>query len=171
MTQLRAHKGIGRPADVVKTMIAIVNRATAELTTGIDTDESNNSAEVEAEALCVPYEYAAKFVCGEQTDFDGPPLTRGVYATTVNVHNPNDERVRFFKKLSVTYPPAAQRSGTTGQVVVSFTANSDGSVSDINIVSAKPRGVFERSVQAAVRRWRFQPIAGTQQVTRTFDFQ
>jgi outer membrane biosynthesis protein TonB len=30
--------------------------------------------------------------------------------------------------------------------------------------------VFERSVQAAVRRWRFQPIAGTQQVTRTFDF-
>ena len=69
------------------------------------------------------------------------------------------------------YPPAAQRSGTKGQVVVSFTVNPDGSVGDVNIVSAKPRGVFERNVQSAVRKWRFQPIAGAQQVTRTFDFE
>ena len=68
------------------------------------------------------------------------------------------------------YPPAAQRAGTVGQVVVSFTVNSDGSVGDVNVVSARPRGVFERNVQAAVRKWRYQPIAGTQQVTRTFDF-
>ena len=67
------------------------------------------------------------------------------------------------------YPPAAQRSGTKGQVVVSFTVNPDGSVGDVNIVSAKPRGVFERNVQSAVKKWRFQPIAGSQQVTRTFD--
>jgi protein TonB len=69
------------------------------------------------------------------------------------------------------YPPQAQRSGTKGQVVVSFTVNPDGSVGDVNIVSAKPRGVFERNVQSAVKKWRFQPIAGSQQVTRTFDFE
>ena len=68
------------------------------------------------------------------------------------------------------YPAEATRSGTSGQVVVSFTVNSDGSVSDIDIVSARPRGMFERNVQAAVRRWKFQPIAGSQTVTRTFDF-
>ena len=68
------------------------------------------------------------------------------------------------------YPPEAARSNTSGQVVVSFTVNSDGSVSNIDIVSSRPRGVFERSVQAAVRRWKFQPIAGSQTVTRTFDF-
>ena len=68
------------------------------------------------------------------------------------------------------YPPEAARSKTSGQVVVSFTVNSDGSVSDIDIVSARPRGVFERNVQAALRRWKFQPIAGPQTVTRTFDF-
>lgn len=68
------------------------------------------------------------------------------------------------------YPPAAQRAGTAGEVVVSFTVNSDGSVSDINIVSARPRGVFDRNVQTAVRRWKFQPISGTQTVTRTFNF-
>ena len=68
------------------------------------------------------------------------------------------------------YPPQAQRAGTAGEVVVSFTVNSDGSVGDIEIISAKPRGVFERNVQSAVRRWTFQPISGSQKVTRTFNF-
>jgi protein TonB len=68
------------------------------------------------------------------------------------------------------YPPEAKRAGTAGQVVISFTVNTDGSVSDIDIVSARPRGVFERNVQSAVRRWRFEPISGPQTVTRTFDF-
>lgn len=68
------------------------------------------------------------------------------------------------------YPPQAQRLGTAGEVVVSFTVNSDGSVSNVEIVSAKPRGVFERNVQTAVRKWRFQPISGSQNVTRTFNF-
>ena len=68
------------------------------------------------------------------------------------------------------YPPEALRSGITGEVVVSFTVNADGSVSNINIVSARPRGVFERNVQSAVRRWKFQPISGSQNVNRTFTF-
>lgn len=68
------------------------------------------------------------------------------------------------------YPPEARRSNTSGEVVVSFTVNADGSVSDISIVSARPRGVFERSVQSALRRWEFQPISGSQNVTRTFNF-
>ena len=69
-----------------------------------------------------------------------------------------------------SYPQEALRSGTAGEVTVSFTVNSDGSVSNIDVVSAKPRGVFERNVQAAVRRWKYQPITGTQTVTRTFNF-
>ena len=71
---------------------------------------------------------------------------------------------------SPAYPPQAERSGASGEVVVSFTVNTDGSVSDIQIVSSRPRGVFDRSVQTAVRKWRFQPISGSQTVTRTFVF-
>jgi hypothetical protein len=51
-----------------------------------------------------------------------------------------------------------------------WACNTDGSVSDIDIVSARPRGVFERNVQSAVRRWKLEPISGPQTVTRTFDF-
>ena len=40
----------------------------------------------------------------------------------------------------------------SGEVTVApFTVNADGSVGNINIITAKPRGVFERGVQSAVR--------------------
>jgi protein TonB len=68
------------------------------------------------------------------------------------------------------YPPEARRAGASGEVTVSFTVNTDGSVDNIDIVSAKPRGMFDRSVQSAVRRWRFQPIGAPQTITRTFTF-
>jgi protein TonB len=88
-----------------------------------------------------------------------PPPTRAAGGDVVAIATPQP-----------VYPPAAQRSGTSGQVVASFTVNPDGSVGNVNIISAKPRGVFDRSVQAALRKWRFQPVSSPQQVTRTFDF-
>jgi len=54
--------------------------------------------------------------------------------------------------------------------VISFTVNPDGTVSNVELVSAKPRGVFERNVQSTVRRWRYQPVDAAQNVTRTFTF-
>jgi CARDB len=59
----------------------------------------------------VTFEYAAKFICGIQREPEGTRLARGLYATTINVHNPNDKRARFFKKLALTYPPGAQKPG------------------------------------------------------------
>jgi protein TonB len=68
------------------------------------------------------------------------------------------------------YPEDALRRGQTGAVTLEFTVNPDGSVGNLVVVSATPRGVFERGVQSAVRRWRFQPIAAPQTVRRTFNF-
>jgi protein TonB len=68
------------------------------------------------------------------------------------------------------YPQDALRRGTTGEVVLEFTVNTDGSVGNITVVNATPRGVFERGVQNTVRRWRFQPVASPQTVRRTFTF-
>ena len=41
----------------------------------------------------------------------------------------------------------------------------------VKIVSAKPRGVFDRGVVTAVGRWRFQPIDQPQSATRTITFE
>lgn len=57
------------------------------------------------------YEYAVKLVCGYQKDPESLKLVRGQYATAINIHNPNDSSIEFFKKLALTDPPGGQRPG------------------------------------------------------------
>ena len=56
------------------------------------------------------FQYAAKFVCGTNPakTFRVVP---GTYATAINIHNPNSKRVRFTKKVALTFPPAEQAPG------------------------------------------------------------
>lgn len=55
------------------------------------------------------------------------------------------------------YPREAARAGVEGHVVVEFTINIQGRTEDIDILSAEPRGMFERAAQRAVADWRYQP--------------
>jgi hypothetical protein len=57
------------------------------------------------------FEYAAKLVCGLHRDPRDRRLIRGAYATTINIHNPNNDEVEFFKKLALTFPPEEQKPG------------------------------------------------------------
>jgi hypothetical protein len=45
----------------------------------------------------VIFEYSAKFICGLQRDRDDLRLSRGQYATEVNIHNPQDHSVRLLR--------------------------------------------------------------------------
>jgi protein TonB len=73
------------------------------------------------------------------------------------------------------YPQAAQRAGAGGSVQVEFTVNTDGSVTGVRAVSSDgPRQYqreFEREALAAVKRWRFQPVAEATTTRRTISFQ
>ncbi len=68
------------------------------------------------------------------------------------------------------YPAQAARSGITGEITVEISIEADGSVSDVRVVRAQPRGAFEREVLATVREWRFQPMDQPATMTRTFTF-
>jgi len=68
------------------------------------------------------------------------------------------------------YPPVALRSGITGTVEVQITVRRDGSVANVRVLSAKPRGTFERSVLASLRTWRFQPLDAEVTIIRTINF-
>ena len=57
------------------------------------------------------YEYAVKILCGDQNNSKDLRLVKGIYATTINIHNPNDSMVILFKKLALTYPPGKQKTG------------------------------------------------------------
>ncbi len=74
------------------------------------------------------------------------------------------------------YPAQALRNGTKGWVELAFTVTSNGSVRDIEIVAAEPRGVFDSAASDAVAAWRFrprvvngQPVAQRSTVTMRFD--
>jgi periplasmic protein TonB len=68
------------------------------------------------------------------------------------------------------YPPEALRAGISGEVEVEFSVARDGTVSNVRIVKANPRGTFDRGVQATVRKWRYQPMDEERNVRRTFSF-
>ncbi len=68
------------------------------------------------------------------------------------------------------FPAAAMRSRTSGEVQVEFTVGTDGSVTSARVVRSNPARVFDREAVAAVREWRFQPIANPVTTRRTIGF-
>ncbi len=73
------------------------------------------------------------------------------------------------------YPQAAQRAGATATVQVEFTVARDGSVTGARVVSTEGQRQFEREFErealAAVKRWRFQPVAEATTTRRSISFQ
>lgn len=61
------------------------------------------------------------------------------------------------------YPVAAIEKNIEGRVVMSITIMPDGSVRDVQVVSAKPSGYFESAAVRAVQTWRYRASP----VTRT----
>jgi hypothetical protein len=75
--------------------------------------------EVVAQGLPVPFlEYAAKFACGQVTVTPASGDTdavQGVYATSINIHNPQSKlKVQLFKKVVIANEAGSRR----GQIQV-----------------------------------------------------
>ncbi len=73
------------------------------------------------------------------------------------------------------FPDRARQDSIEGWVTVSYVIGRDGRVSDVSIVAAQPRNVFEGAVRKAVRAWRFEPVtidgrAVEQKKTQTIRF-
>lgn len=63
----------------------------------------------------------------------------------------------LLKAVGARYPSAAMRARQAGWVVVAFTVDADGSTSDVKVVDANPRHVFDRAAIDAVARYEFKP--------------
>lgn len=60
-------------------------------------------------------------------------------------------------RIEPVYPPRALRAGIEGTVTAEFTIGMDGSVKDVEIVSAEPPNIFDRAVITAIKKWKFAP--------------
>lgn len=60
-------------------------------------------------------------------------------------------------RVEPTYPSRALRRGIEGYVVMRFTIDETGRPTDIEVVEAEPRRMFERDAMRALRNWKYQP--------------
>ena len=79
------------------------------------------------------------------------------------------------RQVRPTYPAAAARRKQEGWVEVSFTVGANGAVTDVNVLRAQPRGVFDRDAVRAVSQWQFEPALDngktvSRQMTRRIEF-
>jgi protein TonB len=56
------------------------------------------------------------------------------------------------------FPEIARERDLTGFVDLEFTVRADGTVTDVNVLKAQPKGVFENAAVDAVSKWRYRPI-------------
>jgi len=72
---------------------------------------------------------------------------------------------------SPPFPDSALRARLSGYVVVTYTVGTDGRVGNMRILESQPRGVFDRTVQQTLGRWRYEPPSAPREITHTFDFE
>jgi len=84
-----------------------------------------------------------------------PPAVSTADATVIAVNTPIPEQP-IVQPLPA-YPHIAQMRDIEGRVVLSITIMPDGTVRDVQVVSAQPRGYFEDAALRAVRTWRYRP--------------
>jgi len=120
------------PCEAGKQTMTIVNTASVDNLAGPDPRRRNNIARDETEVLCLRYEYAAELLCGVQSDPSDLRLARGLYATTVSIHNPHGQEVSFFKKVAVAFPPVEQAPGEIFPIAVDTLGYDESLKSDCN---------------------------------------
>lgn len=68
-----------------------------------------------------------------------------------------DQPPQVLVRTQPDYPFKAREQGVEGYVAVKMLVREDGTVGQINVVKAKPRGYFETAVRRALPNWTYQP--------------
>ncbi len=68
-----------------------------------------------------------------------------------------DQAPKAIVRVPPIYPYAAREKNIRGAVQVRMLVNPDGSVGQVQVLDARPPGIFEDAVKRTVPQWRFNP--------------
>jgi protein TonB len=97
-----------------------------------------------------------------KASFEGTCELENPYQPSTNVTTVSSSALQageYIPKMAVRpkYPLAAKTEGIEGEVFLDFTVSSTGNVSDIKVIKAEPKGVFEDAAIRAVRQYIYEP--------------
>ncbi|KKO47067.1 hypothetical protein WG68_03120 [Arsukibacterium ikkense] len=95
-----------------------------------------------------------------RVDLPGPTLTVAPPDITPTISRFGagiDSAATPVVRVEPRFPLDALRDGISGWVKLSFSIDEAGAVTDVKVLQAEPRGVFEREAARALRRWKYQP--------------
>jgi periplasmic protein TonB len=61
------------------------------------------------------------------------------------------------KRVAPVYPRGAERRKIEGHVVVTYSVDTEGKVSNVAVAEAVPEGVFDDAALKAVSKWKYEP--------------
>jgi hypothetical protein len=96
------------------------------------------TAAVRAQAPRLPFQYAAKIVCGREAL---PGAVPQAYATSINIHNPNATPDTIRKSLVVTTPPGRQRPQRPRGVATDLLPTDNALSTDCDDLRARVQGL------------------------------
>lgn len=92
-------------------------------------------------------------------DLPGPEFTVVAPAIKPDIHSfgaNRDQSATPVVRVEPRFPVAALRDGISGWVKLRFSIDESGGVTDVEVLQAEPRGVFDREAARALRRWKYQ---------------
>ncbi|MGF1778849.1 TonB family protein [Vibrio nomapromontoriensis] len=69
-----------------------------------------------------------------------------------------NQQVMPLHRKEPRYPRRAIQRNMEGYVVMSFTIDVNGRPTDIKVVEAQPKRIFEREAMVALKQWKYQPM-------------
>ncbi len=86
-----------------------------------------------------------------------PPPPPPPQVVVAPIHLQWEEPPRLIQMVTPIYPDSARVNGIEGQVMLQIVVDEQGFVTEAEVISSKPAGLFEEAAVSAVLQWVFEP--------------